>query len=220
MIDTCLNADYSQLAIVHGAQLSWIASPAQGVERRLLYRVGEEQARATSLVRYSANSHFSSHLHPAGEEILVLEGVFQDEHGSYPTGSYLRNPPGSIHAPGSVDGCVIFVRLRQFHPDDKVTVAYRFPEERSTVLFESFHEKVEVESLLPLEHWEHANPRGLELLVIQGDAHINHHDMQTLSWMRLPPGTKMNINAGQDGLRFWVKDASPTLGLELAAFSL
>ena len=31
----------------------------------------------------------------------MLDGVFQDESGDYPAGSYMRNPPGSGHRPGS-----------------------------------------------------------------------------------------------------------------------
>jgi hypothetical protein len=38
---------------------------------------------------------FSPMAIPGGEEILVLDGVFQDEQGSYPAGSWLRNPAGS-----------------------------------------------------------------------------------------------------------------------------
>lgn len=112
MIPEHVNAALHERAIAHGARLPWLASPLAGVERRLLYRLGGEQARATSLVRYQPGSHFSAHEHGGGEEILVLEGVFEDEHGRYPAGSYLRNPPGSQHAPGSTGGCVIFVRLR------------------------------------------------------------------------------------------------------------
>lgn len=213
MIETRLNADYLHPVVAHGAQLPWIASPMPGVDRRMLYRVGAEQARATSLVRYDANSHFASHEHPAGEEIVVLEGVFQDEHGSYPQGTYLRNPPGSLHAPGSVDGCIIFVRLRQFHPDDKVTVDYRFPDHGATLLFESPHEKVGVESLLPEERWEHANARGLEIFLIHGDAAVNDNELHTWSWMRLPANVEVSIVAGRQGVRFWFKDAPLTLGL-------
>jgi len=85
-----------------------------GVYRRPLDRVGDEVARATTIVKYQANSHFSSHVHTGGEEFIVLEGVFQDEHGDYAAGSYIRNPPQSSHTPGSDDGCVIFVKLWQF----------------------------------------------------------------------------------------------------------
>ncbi len=120
-----LNDDFSRRAVVHAARMGWTPSPASGVERRMLYRVGEEKARATSIVRYAANSHFPRHEHPGGEEILVLEGVFHDEHGAYPAGAYLRNPPGTGHAPGSEKGCVLFVKLWQFRKDDKERIVRR-----------------------------------------------------------------------------------------------
>jgi anti-sigma factor ChrR (cupin superfamily) len=87
-----LNADFTKRAVVHGAMMPWQASPIPGVERRMLDRVGDEVARATTIVRYAPNSQFSPHTHGGGEEFLVLEGVFQDEHGDYPVGTYVRNP--------------------------------------------------------------------------------------------------------------------------------
>ncbi len=81
-----------------------------GVERRLLDRRGAELARATSIVRYAPGSRFERHSHGGGEEILVLEGIFQDDHGTYPAGSWLGNPPGSIHRPWSEPGCTIWVK--------------------------------------------------------------------------------------------------------------
>jgi len=99
-----INADFDQRVIVHSASLKWHASPMPGVDRRPLDRVGEEVARATSIVRYQPNSQFSPHVHTGGEEFLVLEGVFQDEHGDFPVGSYIRNPPQSSHTPSSEPG--------------------------------------------------------------------------------------------------------------------
>jgi anti-sigma factor ChrR (cupin superfamily) len=72
-----LNADFTKRAVVHAATLGWKASPMPGVERRMLDRVGDEVARATSIVRYAPGSHFSPHVHGGGEEFLVLEGAFQ-----------------------------------------------------------------------------------------------------------------------------------------------
>src|SRR3954470_9992491 len=51
-----LNADFSQRVVVHAARLPWVASPMPGVERRMLDRIGEEVARATSIVRYAPGS--------------------------------------------------------------------------------------------------------------------------------------------------------------------
>ena len=109
-----INADFAQRSVVRPDDVDWSPSPMIGVERKMLDRVGGEVARATSIVRYAAASSFPSHLHSGGEEFLVLDGVFEDEHGGYPVGSYVRNPPGSAHAPRSREGCIIFVRLRQF----------------------------------------------------------------------------------------------------------
>lgn len=62
-------------------------------------------------MRYAPCSEFSPHVHTGGEEFIVLDGVFQDEHGDFPAGSYIRNPPESSHKPGSESGCLIFVKL-------------------------------------------------------------------------------------------------------------
>src|SRR6202012_5748474 len=113
-----LNDDFAARAVVHAASMDWVPSPTKGVERRMLFRIGKKRPRPTSVVRYAPGTLFPRHGHPGGEEILVLAGVFQDESGDYPTGSYMRNPPGSGHTPGSSPGCVIFVKLWQFRKDD------------------------------------------------------------------------------------------------------
>ena len=117
-----LNADFSQRCIVDSNSLPWQASPSPRVHRRLLERIGGEVARATSVVRYAAGARFDAHSHDLGEEILVLEGIFSDESGVYGPGTYLKNPPGSAHAPFSEDGCTLFVKLRHLDPQDQMRV--------------------------------------------------------------------------------------------------
>jgi anti-sigma factor ChrR (cupin superfamily) len=116
---TLINADFEQRVVLPPcAADDWIQSPMKGVRRRMLDRVGGEVARATSLVRYAPDSVFARHVHGGGEEFLVLEGTFSDEHGDYPAGTYVRNPPGSGHAPYSREGCTLFVKLWQFARGD------------------------------------------------------------------------------------------------------
>jgi anti-sigma factor ChrR (cupin superfamily) len=115
-----LHADLTQRVVIHHPDLPWTPSPEPGVERRMLERVGEELAKATTVVRYHPGSQFKTHTHDLGEEILVLEGVFSDETGHYPAGSYLMNPPGSSHAPYSAQGCTLFVKLRHLGPEQVV----------------------------------------------------------------------------------------------------
>jgi len=90
-----------------------------GVERWMLDRIGDEVARATSIVRYAANARFSAHTHGGGEEFLVLAGSFHDAHGDYLEGAYVRNPIGTSHAPwAGPEGAVLFVKLHQFAAED------------------------------------------------------------------------------------------------------
>src|SRR5262245_19712221 len=211
-----LNADFSQRAAVHGARLAWASSPIAGVERRMLDRIGEEVARATSIVRYAPGSHFSAHTHGGGEEFLVLDGVFQDEHGDYPVGSYVRNPPDSSHTPGSQPGCVIFVKLRQFEPQDRTQVRidtvqkpFRSAPERPGVetlqLFRDRREDVRLERWAAERRIELAVGGGVEILVLEGSFVEGGEEFVAQSWLRLPPGSTLRADAGPAGCRVWIK---------------
>ncbi|NCV78547.1 MAG: cupin [Burkholderiaceae bacterium] len=114
-----LHSDYTQRVVLHQEDLPWVDSPEPGVQRRMLDRIGDEQAKATSIVRYEPNTRFVAHRHDLGEEILVLDGVLSDEYGDYPAGTYLMNPPGSSHAPYSESGCTLFVKLRHLGDEQR-----------------------------------------------------------------------------------------------------
>jgi anti-sigma factor ChrR (cupin superfamily) len=107
-----IHADLSQRAVVDSHTLAWIDSPLMGVSRKMIERNGAEVARATSIVRYAAGASFAAHTHALGEEIIVLDGSFADDLGAYGRGCYIKNPPGSSHAPRSLGGCTLFVKLR------------------------------------------------------------------------------------------------------------
>ncbi len=213
-----LNADFSATTIVHGDRLPWRRSPAAGVERRMLYREGEETARATTIVRYAPGSAFPRHEHGGGEEILVLDGVFQDEHGDYPAGAYFRNPPGTAHRPASETGCTLFVRLWQFNRDDRVQMV-RQPYEgaqgplspgvvESRLLFESADETVR------LERWKEGaelvldDHAGLELLLVAGRLSTETERLEPQAWLRLPAGVPLPLRVGEQGAHVWLKRAS------------
>jgi ChrR Cupin-like domain len=211
-----LNADFTQRAVVHAATLPWQASPIPGVERRMLDRIGDEVARATTIVRYAPHSQFSPHIHGGGEEFLVLAGVFQDEHGDYPVGTYVRNPPTSRHTPGSATGCVILVKLWQFDPDDRTHVTIDTNQQTFTAnpdrpgvqqleLFRDDREEV------CLEHWNaNANvelwaPHGLEVFITQGSFMESGELFQRDSWLRLPARSRLSARSGADGCQIWLK---------------
>lgn len=106
-----VNADLSLRVVADTRKMAWEPSPSGTVWRKPLYRRGGEHGPVTSLVRYDAGGSFREHAHPEGEEILVLEGVFSDEHGRYPEGTWIRSPHMSRHTPFSETGCLIYVRV-------------------------------------------------------------------------------------------------------------
>jgi hypothetical protein len=211
-----LNADFSLRVAVHAARLPWVASPIAGVERRMLDRIGDEVARATSIVRYAPGSHFSPHTHGGGEEFFVLEGVFEDEHGEFPAGSYVRNPPTSRHTPGSAPGCVLFVKLWQFDLSDRMQVRintspmpYRSTNGRAGIelipLFRDSREEVRLERWLPEAAIAMAVPGGAEVLVLDGYFDEGGERFEVQSWLRLPAGGALQAKAGPEGCKVWIK---------------
>ena len=211
-----LNADFLRRAVVHAARLPWVASRMAGVERRMLDRIGDEVARATSIVRYASGSHFSPHTHGGGEEFLVLEGVFQDEHGDFPAGSYVRNPPTSHHTPGSAQGCILFVKLWQFDPGDRTqvrlntgTMPYQPATGRPGVevipLFSDRSEDVRLERWAPGAAITLTVPGGAEVLVLDGGFAEGGERFEAQSWLRLPAGSSLAAKARPEGCKVWVK---------------
>ncbi len=195
-----IRADLDQRVVVDTEDLPWVDSPEPGVQRRMLERDGEEVARATSIVRFAPDSRFAAHSHGAGEEFLVLDGVFSDEDGDFGPGAYVRNPPGSRHTPSSAPGCTIFVKLRQMDPDDCTSVRIDTtggewrPGPAGGVevmpLYQRDPERVVLLRFAPgarLERQEH--PGGEEILVLDGSLEDEHGCYRKGTWLRSPPGS-------------------------------
>jgi anti-sigma factor ChrR (cupin superfamily) len=211
-----INADFAARVLVHPEALPWTPSPMPGVERRPLDRIGDEVARATTIVRYAPESRFSPHTHGGGEEFIVLEGVFEDEHGAYPPGTYVRNPPTSRHTPGSGPGCTIFVKLWQFDPADRSHVRIDLgkigavedparPGVAVTPLFRDAREEVRLETWAPGTRARMDAPGGAELLVLEGSAREAGEPLGRHSWLRVPVGGRIELEAGPEGARLWLK---------------
>lgn len=210
-----LNANFEDRVVLRPGDVDWRASPMAGVERQMLDRIGDEVARATSIVRYAPKSYFSEHTHGGGEEFLVLEGVFSDEHGDYPPGTYVRNPIGSKHTPHSKDGTTIFVKLHQFAADD---TEHKVIDTRAATFLPG---AVPGLSVLPLHshgtesvalvRWQpgtrfnrHTHWGGEEILVLEGTFQDEFGDYPAGSWLRSPHGS-VHTPWSDEGALIYVK---------------
>lgn len=216
-----VNADFSRWAVVRPSEYQWIASPQAGVERVMLDRVGDEEARATSVVRYAAGSIFPRHQHPLGEEIFVLSGTFSEQGMDYPAGSYLRNPPGSSHCPSSREGAVIFVKLRQMKLSETGVVRIDTTHPKSWQrrqdgeicrLFSNDTEHVCLRRLGASEVAYADATESVELLVLEGEVVIGAQSYDRGTWVRAPQGACPVIAAGSMGATFYMKTCSAVEG--------
>lgn len=197
-----LHAALDRRVVVDTNVLEWEPSPSGTVWRKPLYRQGGEYGPVTSLVRYAPGGAFRPHVHPEGEEILVLDGVFADDHGEYPAGTYLLNPDGSRHAPRSDPGCTLFVRLRQYPGADRPRIvldtrAQAWPAGRVVGLSvlplyaqAGYPERMALEQWAPGTHFHrHAHPGGEEILVLEGELRDEHGVYRQGCWLRSPPAS-------------------------------
>lgn len=192
-----LNSDFNARIAIDTRSSPWMPSPEAGVERKMLDRVGDEVARATSIVRYAPGSRFPAHEHGLGEEFLVLSGTFEDEHGRYPEGTYVRNPPGSRHAPSAPSGCELFVKLRQFQAGDgtRTVIDTRNTPFRPGLvpgltvlpLHEFGTEHVALVRWAPGTYFQpHTHWGGEEILVLEGVFSDEHGNYPAGTWIRSP----------------------------------
>ncbi|MGV2986246.1 cupin domain-containing protein [Vibrio sp. E150_011] len=191
-----LNMEFSKRVVIDTQSQQWVESPSIGVRRKPLERESAESGHVTSIVEYLPGARFSEHCHPLGEEILVLQGVFSDEDGDYPAGTYLRNPPGSCHSPFSQQGCVILVKLNQFSPDDTkyVRVDTKQQEWQKSVgkleimpLHQHGYEQVALIRWSAADNYHsHGHFGGEEIFVLEGKLCDDFGDYPAGTWTRNP----------------------------------
>ncbi len=203
-----IRADFTERVSVRPGEEAWVASPQPGVDRLMLDRIGEEIARATSFVRFAAGSFFPFHEHGGGEEVFVLDGTFEDEHGSYPAGTYLRDPVGTSHAPFTRKGCTLLVKLWQFLPGDttrKVIDTSRGafePTDIERLERQALHDfagvAVSIERLAPgFSTTRRLHAGGEERLVLDGSLTLGSAPFPKGSWLRDPGGGEVTLGSEQ-----------------------
>lgn len=212
-----INADFDERVVIHPDDYQWVSSPIPGVERMMLDRIGDEVARATTIVRYAPNSAFSAHMHGGGEEFFVIEGTFSDEHHQYPVGSYVRNPIGTSHTPKvGADGAVMFVKLHQFKNVDteqKIIDTHNTPwlpgtvDGLSVMPLHSYEEEncalvkwAPNTQFKPHKHWG-----GEEIFVLEGTFYDEHGTYPKGSWLRSPHLSSHTPYTKDDGALIYVK---------------
>lgn len=214
-----INGALAERATADTEAMDWTASPSGTVWRKRVHLVGPpESGQVTSIVRYQPDSSFPAHDHPDGEEILVLDGVFSDEHGDWPAGTYLLNPEGFRHTPFSKPGCTLLVKLRQFpgldrehHVIDTRALEWQ-ASDVAGIAIKPLYAQAGFSDTTRLERWdagaalpERSYPGGVEYFVIDGAFADEAGTYGAGTWLRLPEGASHAPRAVQ-GCTLYVKE--------------
>ena len=213
-----INGDMSVRAMADTARMQWTPSPSGSIWRKRVHLVGPpESGQVTSVVRYEPHSRFPTHDHPDGEEIFVLDGVFSDEHGNWPAGTFLLNPEGFRHTPFSELGCLLFVKLRQFPGRERRHIVIDTdrltwePSSIPAVACKSLYQQSGFSDLMRLERWAPQSDLGVisyeqggELFVLEGEFADEAGAYSTGCWLRLPAGS-MHHPRSAGGCTLYIK---------------
>lgn len=211
-----LNAEFDRRVVLRPGDRQWVESPEPGVQRQWLELVGSRDVgRATMLVRLAPGTRCAPQRHAGGAEVLVLEGAYADEHGSYPAGCYVRYPIGTTRAATSERGCLLLLKLFQFAEEDQARVVI------NTRLAEWEQGLVDGLRILPLHshgaehvalvHWEpgtafrrHRQWGGEEIYVLRGALEDARGRYPAGSWLRLPDSEE-HAPFSREGCLLYVK---------------
>lgn len=91
-------------------RLEWQPVQTPGITVKTLYDGRPAYPETMVLMKFEPEASIPRHSHTGGEEFLVLDGTLEDESGVYPRRTWVRNPRGSLHAPFSHEGAVIYLR--------------------------------------------------------------------------------------------------------------
>ena len=217
---SAINGNLAVRAVMDTNAMEWTASPSGTVWRKRVHLVGEpESGQVTSIVRYQPDASFPTHDHPEGEEILVLEGVFSDEYGDWPAGTYLLNPEGFRHTPFSREGCLLFVKLRQFpgldrkhHVIDTCSREWQ-PTQSQGIWQKPLYSQSGYTDTVHLERWEAGTTaetahyeKGAEFFVLDGDFEDEEGVYPAGTWLRIPAGESHSPGSSR-GCELYVKRA-------------
>jgi anti-sigma factor ChrR (cupin superfamily) len=212
-----VHTNFDKRVVIKPEDYVWTPSPLPGVEQVILDRIGGGMGRATTILRYTANSEFPPHVHEGGEEILVLNGMYSDGNVEYPKGTYVRHPVGTSSTPRvGTNGTTLFIKSHQLPKDetqptviDTNKTGWR-PGVVAGLQVMPLHEYEGVHVALvrwapntqfkPHSHWG-----GEEILVLDGVFYDEHDRYPKGSWIRSPHLSQHTPFTKEEGALIYVK---------------
>ncbi len=194
---TDYNADYSKRIAILPDKNAWSETGMSGIRYKLLESCCEPYPRRTLLLQCDPGSTIDQQGEQNELEFFVLRGEISDQNNNYPVSTYVRNPEGCSHA-HSEQGCSVFIKLSQIHEEDQGQRIINTRRESKWLPGPSEGIQIyplhvwDTESIF-LIRWKLAahfkpimDPKGEEILVIEGELQDEFGRYPKGSWIRNP----------------------------------
>lgn len=110
--------DQGQRVINTKRESKWLPGPVEGTE---IYPLHMWDCESVFLIRWLSEASFKPTLNPDGEEIYVVHGQLNDKQGTYPKGSWIRNPPVSWQSWEADNGTIVYYKHGHFPDSSEAT---------------------------------------------------------------------------------------------------
>ena len=212
-----VHADFDKRVVIKPEDYVWTPSSLPGLKQVILDRIGGAMVRATTVLRYTANSEFPPHVHGGGEEILVLNGMYSDGNVEYPKGTYVRHPVGtSSMSRVGTNGTTLFIKSHQLakHETHQTIIDTNKTEWRPGVvaglqvmpLHEYEGEHIALVRWAPHTRFNpHSHRGGEEIFVLDGVFYDEHDRYPTGTWIRSPHLSQHTPFTKEEGALIYVK---------------
>lgn len=182
-----MNSDYDKRALIDTNGLVWEKTEHQGVFKKTLALNMKEE---TALIKLEGNTSLNSSSQLNSAEIFVLDGIYINEFGEFPQGTYLHLPKEDEAFVRTTSGCIIFRKTNQSKDEQQVIIntsnSEWLPGQGNLEVLPLHTQTALVkwpknERFIPHKHWG-----GEEIFVLKGTFMDEHGEYPHGSWIRSP----------------------------------
>lgn len=182
-----MNNDYSKRVVLNEKELEYISNSNNTILKKLL---SQKENQETAILEMPKNSQLNSNEKFNNVEILVLDGIYINEFGAHPKGTYLKlSNENELHVK-TTSGCKIFRKINYFENSEKLII------NTTSTPWQQGHGNLKVmpldsqsalvlwpknEKFIPHSHWG-----GEEIFVVYGKFMDEYGVYPQNSWIRSP----------------------------------
>ena len=183
-----ININYDIQVSINESMLTWQKDEFLNCYKKIF---SQDEDKQTLLLKLDKNATFKNSNKINSVEIYVLEGVYENEFGSFSKGTYLKLPQENESKISSKEGCVVFKKINYLQNTKETSIVNT---EKEPWLQGQGNLSVKpLSDQTALVHWPkdevftpHTHGGGEEIFVLKGVFMDEHGSFEKGTWIRSP----------------------------------